>query len=180
MVGGAALLSGWSGAGLAQTAVPPKTPPEIAAELPGASLRGSATMRFLGLRIYDGRVWSAQPVHGDGAAQTLAIELIYARSLVGSLIAKRSIGEMRGIAPFSEAHSARWLQAMTALFPDVAAGDRLTGVQRPGQAARFFFNGALRGEVADAEFTRLFFGIWLSPKTSEPALRAQMIGSGAP
>ena len=48
-------------------------------------------------------------------------------------------------------------------------------MQRPGQSARFFFNGVLRGEVADAEFTRLFFGIWLSPNTSEPALRKQLL-----
>jgi Chalcone isomerase-like len=65
---------------------------------------------------------------------------------------------------------------MTQLFPDVRGGDRLTGVQRPGQAARFFLNGVLRGEVPDADFTRLFFGIWLSPRTSEPRLRAQLLG----
>ena len=67
---------------------------------------------------------------------------------------------------------------MAALFPDVKAGDRLTGVQQPGRAARFFFNGQFRGEVVDAEFTRLFFGIWLSPRTSEPALRAQLLSGG--
>ena len=49
----------------------------------------------------------------------------------------------------------------------------------PGVGTRFFFNGSLRGEVADADFTRLFFGIWLSPKTSEPRLREQLL-AGAP
>jgi len=52
-------------------------------------------------------------------------------------------------------------------------------VQLPGQGTRFFLNGSLRGEVADADFTRLFFGIWLSPKTSEPRLREQLL-AGAP
>jgi len=68
---------------------------------------------------------------------------------------------------------------MTALFPDVRDRDRLTGVQLPGQGARFFFNGTLRGELADAEFARLFFGIWLSPRTSEPALRAALLEAGS-
>jgi hypothetical protein len=86
---------------------------------------------------------------------------------------------MKGIGSFSEAQSARWLAAMTQLFPDVKSGDRITGVQQPGQGTRFYFNGTLRGEVADADFTRLFFGIWLSPKTSEPRLRTQLLG-GAP
>jgi hypothetical protein len=35
--------------------------------------------------------------------------------------------------------------------------------------------GRVVGEVPDAEFSRLFFGIWLSPQTSEPGLRQQLI-----
>ena len=36
-------------------------------------------------------------------------------------------------------------------------------------------NGKPTGEIRDAEFARLFFGIWLSPKTSEPELRAALL-----
>jgi hypothetical protein len=32
--------------------------------------------------------------------------------------------------------------------------------------------------VADAEFTRLFIGIWLAPETSEPRLRRQLLRLG--
>ena len=32
--------------------------------------------------------------------------------------------------------------------------------------------------MRDAEFTRLFFGIWLSPRTSEPRLREALLGRG--
>jgi hypothetical protein len=163
----------------AAAAQAPSPPAEVAAALPDARWRGSAVMRFFGLHIYDARLWSAAPLAGDGAAQPLALELIYARSLVGEQIASRSIKEMQGIGVVTDAQAARWLAAMTKLFPDVKAGDRITGVQAPGQGTRFFFNGGLRGEVADADFTRLFFGIWLSPKTSEPRLRQQLLG-GAP
>ena len=154
----------------------PSLPAELLTELPGATWRGNGVMRFFGLHVYDMRLWAAAPLAGDGAAQALALELIYARKLVGAQIASRSIDEMKRIGPVSEAQAAQWLAAMTRLFPDVQAGDRLVGLQRPGQAARFFFNGTLRGEVADADFARLFFGIWLSPRTSEPKLRAQLLG----
>lgn len=70
----------------------------------------------------------------------------------------------------------RWLAAMLDAFPDVAAGDRITGVLRPGEAARFYFNGTLRAEVRDGEFARRFFGIWLAPQTSEPTLREALLG----
>lgn len=177
-----ALAAGWARqasaqSGLAAPAV--VSPPELAAELPGAALRGTGTLRFLGLHIYDIRLWSPAPPAADTSGQPLALELIYARSLVGEQIASRSITEMKRIGTFSEAQQAQWLAAMTRLFPDVTTGDRLTGVQRPGQAARFHLNGQYRGEVADADFARLFFGIWLSPRTSEPKLRARLLG-GAP
>ena len=170
---GAALLS----AGPAARAVADMAaPPELATELPGANWRGGGAMRFLGMRIYDVRLWSPAAVTGDGASQPLALELVYARSIKSDLIVSSSLREMQRVGPFSDEQSARWAKAMAPLFPNIKSGDRITGVQRPGQAARFFFNGALRGEVADAEFTRLFFGIWLSPRTSDPQLRQQLLG----
>jgi hypothetical protein len=62
----------------------------------------------------------------------------------------------------------------------VAKGDRITGVQRPGESARFFLNGKPIGEVRDAEFARRFFGIWLAPKTSEPKLRLALLARAGP
>ena len=155
----------------------PATPTELTSELPAARWRGTGVLRFLGLHIYDAHLWSADAVTGDGAAQPLALVLVYARQLVGEQIASRSLKEMNRIGRINDEQSARWLTAMTQLFPDVKDGDRLTGIQRPGVGTRFFLNGQFRGEVADAEFTRLFFGIWLSPRTSEPRLREQLLGS---
>ena len=44
----------------------------------------------------------------------------------------------------------------------------------------FFLNGQPRGDAPEAEFARLFFGIWLSPRSSEPALREALLGGQAP
>lgn len=171
---GAASVAQSQGAAAAAT----PAPAEVVAELPEARWRGSGTLRFLGLHIYDARLWSAAPITADAPAQPLALELIYARALVGEQIASRSLKEMQRVGSFTDAQGERWLRSMTALFPDVQAGDRITGVYQPGRAARFFHNGTLRGEVPDADFARLFFSIWLSPKTSEPRLRAQLLGGG--
>jgi hypothetical protein len=154
-------------------------PPEVAAELPDARLIGSGRLRFLGLSVYDARLWASRaPGPDDWAATPLALELEYARALVGRLIAERSIEEMRRVGDFDDAQARRWQAQLTAIFPDVQAGDRITGVQRPGEATRFFVNARGVGAVRDAEFTRLFFGIWLAPQTSEPRLRDALLGSG--
>ena len=171
----AALLSLAAAPGLAQNAAAP--PAEVSSALPGATLQGQGRLRFLGLHVYDAVLWTpkrlADAEAPDGA---LALELRYARTLRGPLIAERSIEEMRRVGEFAESEAQRWLEAMKRLFPDVHAGDRITGVHRPGEAALFFVNGRAVGEVRDARFAQLFFGIWLSPRTSQPALRSQLLG----
>ena len=152
-------------------------PAEVAADLPGARLQGRGRLTFLGLHIYDARLWVGENFAAERFADhPIALELEYARTLYGKLIAERSLAEMKRAGSVDEPQGERWLAAMTQLFPDVAKGDRITGVLRPGESARFFFNAALRGDVRDAEFARRFFGIWLAPQTSEPALRSALLG----
>ena len=156
----------------------PLPPAEVRAELPGASLQGQGRLRFFGLHIYDIRLWTALPLGGEAALRAnAALEIEYARHLKGPLIAERSLAEMQRVGEVDAGNGERWLAAMKRLFPDVQAGDRITGVHSPGVGARFHVNGHLVGEVRDADFARLFFAIWLSPRTSEPQLRAALLGS---
>jgi hypothetical protein len=153
-------------------------PAEVSAALPGALLRGQGRLRYFGLHIYDAALWSLAPVlPGNVLDAALALELRYARKLAGSAIAQRSIDEMKRVGDFTEADGQRWLDAMQQAFPDVKAGDRITGVHRPGVGAAFFVNGKATAEVRDALFAQLFFGVWLSPRTSQPALRAALLGT---
>jgi hypothetical protein len=173
---GTALLLGSHGA---RAATPP---PEVVESLGRTRLQGSGRLRFIGLRVYDARLWvDGRPVtslEGSWHEVPLALELQYLRRLVGAQIAERSLEEMRRQAEIAPADAQRWLAAMKQIFPDVADGDRLTGVHEPGRGMRFFLNGQPRGEVMDPVFARLFLGIWLSTRTSEPALRASLLGLG--
>lgn len=147
-------------------------------ELPTAWVeRGRARMRFVGLKVYEISLWSPAAVDAERwATQPLALSLRYARSLAGALIAERSLQEMARQGAVEPAQAERWLAAMRAVFPDVADGDRLTGLHEPARGAQFWFNGAARPAVADALFSLRFFGIWLAPQTSEPELRGKLLG----
>jgi hypothetical protein len=57
----------------------------------------------------------------------------------------------------------------------VKAGDRITAIHTPGQPVRFFHNGRMTASSEDSTFADPFFGIWLSPKTSEPSLRRALL-----
>ena len=176
MLLGAALLA----AGLTPSEVSARPAlPEFAQDWPAARLQSQGRLRFLGLHVYDIRLWAGEAPVGaaDWPSRPLALEIEYARDLVGRLIAERSLQEMRRAGPIPPEAEQRWLQSMLQFFPDVRAGDRIVGVQRPDGLVRFYVNGRLRGEKRDAEFARRFFGIWLAPTTSEPRLREALLGA---
>jgi hypothetical protein len=112
--------------------------------------------------------------------QPFALELQYLRKLEGAAIASRSLEEMRRIGHFTDAQAQSWLAAMRELFPNVSAGERITGINVPGEGVEFWVNGQRVGAVKDVTFARLFFGIWLDERTSEPKMRAQLLQGLAP
>lgn len=149
-------------------------------QLPGSRLRGQAQLRLLGLGIYQARLWALPGFRADQPLeQPVVLELTYLREFQGGAIARRSLEEMRRAGPLADAQAQRWLAEMRRLFPDVRAGDRIAGLHLPGQGARFWQDGRPLGEVADAEFGRRFFGIWLAPTTSQPAMRLSLLGLAA-
>jgi len=153
---------------------PPPLPPGVLAELPALQRLGEARMRFLGLHVYDISLW---PAGGAFAFdRPFALELRYAMNFKGRDISARSIQEMKGLGYADPAKLARWQAEMDRLFPDIKPGDRLVGLHLPGKEARFFAGERPLGAVADPEFARAFFGIWLDEKTSEPKLRLRLLG----
>ncbi len=153
-------------------------PPEVLATLPKAKLIGKGTLRFFGLQVYEARLWAAP---GFDAArydsQPFALELVYARKLEGASIAERSVAEMRRISSFADEQARDWLKLMVKAFPNVQANDRLTGLHDGRGGVRFFHNTQVTAETSDREYARLFFGIWLAPQSSAPALRDALIGA---
>jgi Chalcone isomerase-like len=152
-------------------------PPELRQAQPGLRLHGEGKLRFLGLAVYDIRLWTPTDFAPERWAEApIALEIQYARALVGKAIAERSLLEMRRQGDVPAERAERWLAQMEQLFPDVKQGDRILGVKQPGVGASFYVNGRLRGEVRDADFARRFFGIWLAPQSSEPGLRQRLLG----
>ncbi|MDB5892032.1 MAG: hypothetical protein JWP47_2863 [Polaromonas sp.] len=152
------------------------TRPELKDLLPEQRLVGKTRLTVWGFQLYDARLW-APP--GVTAAQLpgrpFALELAYLRHFDNNDIAARSLVEMRRSASISRAQADDWTAAMLRVFPNVKKGDRIMGVNQPGVGALFLVNGKGAGEIRDTEFARLFFGIWLSEKTSEPEMRDALL-----
>lgn len=151
----------------------PKLPAAVAAEYPSLKPLGEGRLRWFGLHVYDASVWV--PGAAWSPDELFALEIRYSMNIKGRELSLTSIKEMKKLGYTDPGKLKRWEEAMDRVFPDIADGDFLVGVSIPGKEARFYGRKGLVGVVADPEFARAFFGIWLSEKTSEPALRAQML-----
>ncbi len=164
----------------AGTGAPVMGPDDMRAELnellPGYRLIGKQRLTYWGFQVYDARLWALPGFKKDNiASQPFALELAYLRDFDAIDVAERSITEMRRSATITEAQAKTWIAEMMRVYPDFKKGDRVTGINKPGVGAAYLVNGKSTGEIRDAEFARLFFGIWLSPKTSEPKLRSALL-----
>lgn len=152
----------------------------LRAGLPGAQLAGSAKLTVWGLDVYRASLWVAPGFRPATYSQhAFALELAYLRKFEGSAITQRTLDEMQRQAKIAPDKMRAWRDALMMIFPDVKPGDRITGIHQPGAGTRFLVNGKAKGEIADPEFDRLFFGIWLSDATSEPALRQALLAQTA-
>ena len=135
------------------------SPAEVERALPGAQKTGEASYHMLGIHLFDAEAYAAG---GDFSwNQPFALTLNYQRGTRQSTLLNRSISEMtqRGAG---NAQSLAPLRAQLArCFPDIARGDRVTGVSTGANTATFYYNGAQRCDVQWPGFRRAFFGIWL-------------------
>jgi hypothetical protein len=156
-------------------------PAAVAEQVPEARLAGEGDLRWFGIKVYTAQLWVGRPgLRVDRLASApFALELRYATGLKGSAIAERSLQEMERMGYGDPQRRGRWLDAMKKLFPDVARGDRLTGVNEPGRGARFFHNDRPIGGVDDPDFASAFFAIWLDERTVAPALRESLLRQAA-
>lgn len=154
------------------------TPPRFVNGLvPEAVLKATGSFRWFGLKIYDAALWS--PANADAVGmyeRSFALKLTYARRLSGQAIADSSADEMERLEQGNSAQRKEWLKKMAALFPDVKAGDAITGVFQPGRGVLFYLNQDLLGSIEDEAFGRAFFAIWFDERTRAPELRANLLG----
>lgn len=149
----------------------------VAAASVAPSRCSEALLRVWGFDVYTARLCAGPDFRADAFARyPFTLELRYLRAFSAADIARRSIEEMRRGGPLDAAQAQAWREQLERALPDVQPGDRLTGIHEPGRGVRFLYNGQpWRGPVGDAAFAERFFGIWLAPHTSEPALREALL-----
>ena len=146
----------------------------IYTHVPDAKIVGKARMSVFLWDVYDAVLYAPRGTWSKD--KPFALKLNYLRRLNGKKIADRSAEEIRGQGFSNELKLATWHAQMRKIFPDVENGEAITGVFTDNGEALFYKDNNEIGRIADPEFSRAFFGIWLDEKTSEPALRRELLG----
>ena len=147
-------------------------PPEIASQIHASSPVGTASYHKLFLHVYDASFWS----DSDGWKQfPYALTVTYTMDIDAVDLADHARDDMAYSSDLSEAQRDHYRDQLMKLWPDVDEGDRITALADKDGSTTFFYNGRLRGRIQDPQFTRAFFGMWLSERSSEPQMRAELL-----
>lgn len=167
-------------AGVLSLGAQAKTQPDFGGLLGKVVRSGRKHFTFFGFAVYDASLWVEPGFRAqDYERHGFALDLLYHRDFSNADITRRSIDEMMRLSPLASERRQSWDAWLRTAFPDVRKGDRITGIHLPFEGAAILTNGRLTGRIDDPEFARLFFGIWLSPDTSEPAMRQALLGLAA-
>jgi Chalcone isomerase-like len=148
-------------------------PPEIARTIHASAPIGSYELHMLLMHIYDASFWS----DGGGFARPpYALSVVYAMDFSKGDIIDRTIEELKHVSTLPDAKLQHYATQLANMWPDISEGDRITALTPDAKQTVFYYNGKKTGNIVDADFTTAFFGIWLSPKTSEPEMRDALLG----
>jgi hypothetical protein len=148
-------------------------PPEIASVIRAAAPYGAGKYSVLFITAYDAELWTDAPQWTMSAP--FALTLRYHMGFSANYLVSRTLKEMKHVdASLGDAEIDNYKRAM-AFFQPAASGDEMTMLYQPGQPVRFFRNGMPTGQVSEAGFPQDFFGVWLSPQTSDPDLRKALL-----
>ena len=144
--------------------------------LPNAKLVGQGEFRWFVFDIYTARLWSTQVPFDVNAPFALA--LTYHRHITSDEFVKSSMGEIKRIfgSTWSAEKLQKWEKELTHVFPDVHAGDQLTGVYLPERGCIFFDKNRRLAKIDDPQLAQAFFAIWLDKRTRDKSLRANLLG----
>ena len=135
---------------------------------------GVARLKVLFWDVYESSLYTPDGTWSEGV-RPLRLDIRYLRSISALDLVKQTGKEWAEQGKSSPQHMV-WQGELLSIWPDVTEGDVISLAIDPSGVSTFLFNGDAIGTIGDPQFGEDFAGIWLSPDTTRPALRRQLIG----
>lgn len=134
---------------------------------------GEAEFSVMFLDIYDVALYSETPGYSQ-ATENYALHIEYHRNVSAERLVELTQDQWENLE-VSEADIQRYGPILKNLWPDIKKGETLTIHVTPDKS-QFYHNDAAIGAINDPGFGKLFTDIWLSPNTSAPRIRNELLG----
>ena len=138
---------------------------------------GRGELTWFGLSIYKASLWTANGEFKSlNDSLPVALTIHYRKSIDSSALVERTVKEWQQLGIFNNDRRSYWSGQLKNIWPSVEKGDRITTLVKANRKTRFYHNNTLLAEIDDPAFGTALLSIWLDPNTSEPDLRAKLIG----
>lgn len=136
---------------------------------------GTATFSVLFWDVYKSRLLTTSGIYPTSNNNgKVLFEIHYLKDIARKELIKRTIDQWQHIGLPSSDYQA-YISQLQRIWPNIKAGDKLSLLIESSRS-RFYFNDRHIGDIQQATFGQVFIDIWLSPKTSQPKLRRQLLG----
>lgn len=133
---------------------------------------GEARMSHLFWDIYDAKLLTPNGVYQPGQ-YPIVLSLTYLRDIDASDIVQATNEQWKHLG--QNELVGRYDQQLLGMWPDIKQGDNLSLLVTSEGNANFYYNQIKVGQIQNENFSRQFLAIWLSPNTSQPRMRDQLI-----
>lgn len=106
--------------------------------------------------------------------ESLIFEIEYLKDITTDDLLEQTVKQWKHLK-ISELVYSKYIPQLKGIWPNITSGDKLTMLVQNKQSV-FYFNHVKVGHIEEAQFSKLFLDIWLSPNTSEAELRSQLLG----
>lgn len=139
---------------------------------------GRGRFQYLFWHVYDARL---QSVDGEFVnyqqSAPLLLSLTYQRDISKAEFIDATLEQWRYQHGDKQARHQQWAMLLADIWQDVKTGDTLSCQRLATGEVQFFLNQRYLGSVRETTFADEFLDIWLGSKTSEPALRKQLLSA---
>lgn len=136
---------------------------------------GEATFSFLFWDLYHSQLQTTSgryPISLEH--ERLIFQIHYLANISNNNLISRTVEQWQ-LQGISKDIYRQYVEKLTTLWPNIEKGDRLAMLMQKNKSS-FYYNDRYLGAINDNVFGQLFINIWLDESTSEPLLRAQLLG----
>ena len=136
---------------------------------------GTATFSILFWDLYKSTLYSTSGKYPlSSKSESLIFHINYLADISNEDLIVRTVEQWQHLNIDKNRYS-QYVTALKKLWPNITDGDSLSLLIQNNKS-HFYFNGLYLGTIDDSHFGQLFIDIWLSKNTSQPTLRAELLG----